>query len=317
MDNTSDLNIIGDAAPKPTAAQILSEHAWQFRQLHRTDTQATGDAAPSSVAERLWDVTRDGVMKIPDGIVKSLNAQDILPNVATGFFVGAGLRGMMRAAGPVGRTAEVALATYFIGKPLVGTYIDAVQAKTRDDMNRASSNLGDTIGGAPVAMVEGAIGARLGSGAMGRLLRTDAAVPFLTWRNDLYDRVGQRFGPGTAGERGAGIYTLSNGEKWRWDAKQEKLVRHDLKPGEKTIAQANEEALAAFRARGLHEKGIDHLPLLRHEPRLVTLNNGNKWLYDPTKGDPGKYDRTFSVPTVGELRSLGKWPPKPPSKPSS
>ena len=50
-------------------------------------TQAQRDAmtaAPSSAGERMWDVTKDGLAKIPEGFVNSLDPKNILPNVGMG-----------------------------------------------------------------------------------------------------------------------------------------------------------------------------------------------------------------------------------------
>ncbi len=55
-----------------------------------------------------------------------------------------------------------------------------------EDMNAASSLLGDTLGGMPVTMLEAGVGARIGSSLMGKALATEAAQPFMTWKAAQY-----------------------------------------------------------------------------------------------------------------------------------
>lgn len=119
-------------------------------------------AAPDSAMQRMADVTVDGFKKIPQGFVNSLNPDHILPNVAIGAAIGAGMRLVLPKSGPVGAIASLAVGGYFVGKPLVDTYHGAYVARTMEDMNAASSLLGDTLGGMPVVMVEAGIGAKLG-----------------------------------------------------------------------------------------------------------------------------------------------------------
>lgn len=149
--------------------------------------------APSSAGQRMWDVTKEGVEKIPQGFVNSLDYHNILPNVGMGFAIGAGTRLLLAESGPVAKVAGTLLGAYFIGKPLVETYSHAYTAQTMADMHQASDIFGNAIGGLPVAMVEGGIGARLGAGAMGKVLSTRAAQPFVEWKANQYAKLDARF----------------------------------------------------------------------------------------------------------------------------
>ncbi|MBS1956680.1 MAG: M4 family metallopeptidase [Cyanobacteria bacterium SZAS-4] len=182
---------------------ILNPNAEQQTLLsQQVQTQAQRDAmiaAPSSAGERMWDVTKDGLAKIPEGFMHSLDPRNIIPNVGMGVAIGAAAKLILPEAGPVGKVAGVALAAYFVGEPIVKSYSLAIAAKNMNDMNIASSHLGDTLGGMPVAMVEGGIGAKLGSGLMGRALATEAAAPLVNWKASMYGKadIGMQSGMAT------------------------------------------------------------------------------------------------------------------------
>ncbi len=177
------------------------------------DSQAQGRdlrAAPDSAWTRMADVTVDGLKKIPDGFIHSLDPKLILPNIAIGAAIGAGARLILPKSGPVGAVAGIALGTYFVGKPLVETYHGAYVARSMEDMNAASSLLGDTLGGMPVTMLEAGIGAKMGSGLMNKALATEAAQPFMTWKAAQYRKLDGGLmrgveGAKTLGLRAAGI----------------------------------------------------------------------------------------------------------------
>ncbi len=175
------------------------------------DAQSQGKdlrAAPDSAWQRMADVTVDGVKKIPEGFVHSLDPHLIIPNVALGAAIGAGAKLLLPKSGPVGTIAGLALGTYFIGKPLVETYHGAYVARTMDDMNRASSMLGDTVGGLPVSMVEAGVGAKIGSNLMGRALSTGAAEPFNAWKADAYRKMDGTLMRGVEGAKTIALNTL-------------------------------------------------------------------------------------------------------------
>lgn len=134
------------------------------------------DAAPDSLGQRLVDVTVDGISKVPEGIRNSLNVNDILPNVAVGFGIGFGAKALLPAAGPVGKVIAGAGGLYFVGKPLVESYGMAAMAQTKGDMENAGTHFGNSIGAMPIAIVEGGVGAKLGTMTAGRMLGRVAAV---------------------------------------------------------------------------------------------------------------------------------------------
>ncbi len=157
----------------------------------QVQTQAQIDskiAAPSGAGERMWDVTKEGLSKIPEGFINSLDPHNILPNVGMGVAIGAAVKLILPEAGPVGRVAGAALGAYFVAEPVVKSYSLAIAAKNMNDMHMASDHLGNTLGGMPVAMVEGGIGAKIGSGLMGRVLATEAAAPFTSWKASMYGK---------------------------------------------------------------------------------------------------------------------------------
>lgn len=156
-----------------------------------TDLEAL-KAAPEGAGQRMWDVTKEGVTKIPQGFVNSLNPEHILPNVGIGVLIGAGTKLLLPKGGPVAKVAGGLLAGYFLGKPMYDSYSMAWNAKTMADMHNASSMWGDTIGGLPVGMIEGGIGAKLGSGLAGRAMGLRAAAPYVAWKDAQYAKLDLR-----------------------------------------------------------------------------------------------------------------------------
>lgn len=155
-------------------------------------------AAPHDVNDRIWYVTKEGVRNIPQGFVHSLDPKHILPNVAMGFAIGAGTKLLLPAGGPVAKVAGVAMAGWFIGKPVAESYYKGITADTMGQMDDAAKILGDTIGGMPVAMAEGAVGAKVGTMAVGRLLASPRAQGFVEWKGGIYDRLDARIDSGVA-----------------------------------------------------------------------------------------------------------------------
>ena len=121
-----------------------------------------GAAAPERATERMIDVTREGIARIPEGFKHSLNPRTILPNIGTGIVLGALSKALLPESGPVASVVGELMSAYFLGKPLVDCYSRAIEAKTMADMHRAASILGDSIGGMPVSMIEGSIGSKIG-----------------------------------------------------------------------------------------------------------------------------------------------------------
>lgn len=158
------------------------------------DSQAAGktidpNAAPESLGQRMVDNTVSGIKKIPEGFKHSLDPSLILPNVAMGFGIGAGMKLLLPAGGPVGKAAAIGVGAWFLGKPIAESYIKAGTAETKADMDHASDILGNTLGGMPVAMVEGGIGAKLGVMSAGRLMKTSALAPAVAWKADMYNKL--------------------------------------------------------------------------------------------------------------------------------
>lgn len=147
------------------------------------------ELAPESTAQRLWDVTKEGVTKIPEGFRHSLDPSHILPNVGMGVAIGAATKFLLPAGGPVGKVAGGLLATYFVGKPMFDSYNAAYHARTMADMHRAADMWGDTVGGLPLGMVEGGIGAYIGGGLAGRAMGLRAMEPYVNWKNAQYAKL--------------------------------------------------------------------------------------------------------------------------------
>lgn len=170
------------------------------------DAQAGGkvadpNAAPDSLGQRLVDNTVNGIKKIPEGFKHSLDPSLILPNVAMGFGIGAGMKLLLPAGGPVGKAAAIGVGAWFLGKPIAESYIKAGTADTMADMNHASDMLGNTLGGMPVAMVEGGIGAKLGVMSAGALMRTSALAPAVAWKAEMYNKLDVKIDNASAGIR--------------------------------------------------------------------------------------------------------------------
>lgn len=164
----------------------------QIPLIHHLQDQARNEAlapAPDSAGQRVWDVTKEGVQKIPEGFINSLDPHNILPNVGMGLAIGAATKILLAEGGPVAKVATGLLTGYFLGKPLVESYGKALTAENMGEMHDAASILGNAVGGLPVAMVEGGIGAKIGSGLAGRALSTRAAQPFVEWKANQYAKL--------------------------------------------------------------------------------------------------------------------------------
>ncbi|MDZ4836416.1 MAG: M4 family metallopeptidase [Candidatus Melainabacteria bacterium] len=185
----------GDAGAKPAVNnveklnQILEANQFvriDLREKFMADAMAP---SPDSLGERLWTVTKEGAKQIPEGFKNSLDPQNILPNVAIGFGIGAGMKAVLPEGGPVAKAAGGALGLYFVGKPLLESYYMAATANTQIDMYHASTHLGDAVGGMPVAMVEGAVGAKIGTAAVGRAMRLSVAEPLVNFKARQYGKL--------------------------------------------------------------------------------------------------------------------------------
>jgi len=169
--------------------QAPANNDHQIALAQHVQTQAQNDAmapAPSSAVQRMVDVTKEGSGHLWEGFKHSFDPANIIPNVSIGFAIGAATKLLLPETGPVGAVAGLALGAYFLGKPLVETYKLAIDAKTMQDMHNASQNFGEVIGGMPVSMIEGGIGAGLGAKTVGLALATDAATPFVNWKANKY-----------------------------------------------------------------------------------------------------------------------------------
>lgn len=147
------------------------------------------DAVPSSALGRMVKVTEDGIKEIPQGFYNSFDYHNILPNLTAGFVIGGASRLLLPEGGPVATVAGLAMGAYFLGKPIVNTYGAAIDAKTPEDMHKAAVMFGDTVGGLPVTLVEAGVGAKLGSGLVGRVLATEAAAPLTQWKTEQYAKL--------------------------------------------------------------------------------------------------------------------------------
>jgi|GEM_PF-358130 Zinc metalloprotease (elastase) len=191
-------------APSPVQNSALLNEFMLVQSIN--DAKAGGkaadpNAAPDSLGQRMVDVTVDGVKKIPEGFKHSLNFDSFVPNVAAGFGIGAGMKLLLPAGGPIGKAVAAGVGLYFVGKPLVESYVMAGTAETKADMDKASNHLGDTLGGMPVAIVEGGIGAKLGTMGAGALMGTRAMAPMVAWKTDFYNKLDVKFDNATAGVR--------------------------------------------------------------------------------------------------------------------
>lgn len=180
----------------------LSQYVMTEAQQKAMGVASDNDAAaPDTFGERAWLTTKEGVQKIPQGFMNSLNPDHILPNVAAGALIGAATRIILPESGPIAKVAGVALTTYFLGKPMYDTYKGAYFAETMGDIHNASDIFGNTIGGLPVGMAEGAIGGYIGSRAAGWALGTRALTPFTEWKANQYDKLDVRIDNGMANLR--------------------------------------------------------------------------------------------------------------------
>lgn len=208
QNNTGD----GDGTTRPDSARIneaIDRHvSIETREKLMADALAP---APSSLGQRLLDNTVDGVRKIPAGFMHSLNPEHILPNVAIGAVIGVGTKTLLPAGGPVGKIAGVALGAVFIGKPLAESYYTAGTATNMMQMDHASTTLGDMVGGLPVAMVEGGVGAKLGSMAAGKALGTAALKPYVNWRDAQWAKLDTKFDAAESGIRNIAFQQLNIG----------------------------------------------------------------------------------------------------------
>ena len=177
--NHLDADIKSAGRTTEQSGQVLDNQRVEIRDKFVSDALApTAD----SLGQRLLTVTKEAVNQVPQAFVNSLDAKNILPNVAIGFGLGAISKTVLPETGPVGKAAGAALGAWFVGKPVVESYYMAATARTNADMAKASHHLAETIGGAPVAIAEGAVGAKLGAMAAGKVLGTAAADSFMLWK---------------------------------------------------------------------------------------------------------------------------------------
>ncbi len=203
----------GDAtqrvAGNDAQAQKILENSVSIELRDRFMADAMAPAP--GLAQRMWDVTKEGVKQIPEGFVNSLDPKNILPNVTIGAGIGATMKAVLPEGGPVAKAASGALGLYFVGKPLLESYYMAATAQTNLDMYKAERHLGDTLGGMPVSMVEGAVGAKLGSAAMGKAMSTTVAAPFVSWKAKQYAALDVKMDGANAALRNAAFEKMGVG----------------------------------------------------------------------------------------------------------
>lgn len=206
-----------DAAPTPQENKLeklqktLEDNnyiSFDLREKFMADAMAPVN---ESLPSRLWTVTKEGAKSIPEGFVNSLDPSNILPNVAIGFGFGAGMKVALPEGGPVAKAAGGALGLYFVGKPLLESYYMAATANTQIDMYHAKTHLGNTVGGLPVAMVEGAVGAKLGTVAAGKVMATPMAEPFVSWKAKQYAKLDTHLDGANAALRNAAFEQMGIG----------------------------------------------------------------------------------------------------------
>lgn len=149
------------SATKITAHPEQQSYLSQFVQTEAEKEAAT--AAPARAAQRLIGVTKEGIARIPEGFMRTLDLHSVLPNIGAGFAIGALSKAFLPDSGPVATMANGLMTAYFLGKPLLDCYQEAFNAKTMSEMHHAAAGLGNLIGGMPVHMVESRFGAMLGS----------------------------------------------------------------------------------------------------------------------------------------------------------
>ncbi len=159
--------------------------------------------APDSLGQRLWTVTKDAATQLPDAFVNSFDPKNILPNVAIGFGFGTAMKVALPEGGPVAKAAGAGLGLYFVGKPLLESYYMAATANTNIDMYKASNHLAETVGGLPVTIAEGAVGAKLGTMAAGKVMGTSFAEPFVDWKARQYAKLDTKIDGANAAMRNA------------------------------------------------------------------------------------------------------------------
>ncbi|HEY9678548.1 MAG TPA: M4 family metallopeptidase [Drouetiella sp.] len=167
-------------------------------------TQAQIDshiAAPSSAGDRMWDVTKNSVNYIEDGFKSSLTLDALKNNMIAGAVIGAATKVILPETGAVGKVAGAVLGAYFVGEPLVKSEYMAYKADNMAQMKDASEYLGNAIGGMPVGMVEGGIGAKFGSGLAGAALDTEAGAAFKDMKRSVYNQADTHMQVGMAGTR--------------------------------------------------------------------------------------------------------------------
>jgi hypothetical protein len=202
-------NDAGDGGKAARVNEILNQQVnHEVRQHMLADALAP---APSGLGERLWDNTVNGIKKAPEGFVHSLSLDHLTSNLAIGATIGIATKTFLPAAGPAGKVAAGALGAWFIGKPLAESYWGAGTATNMLQMDVASTQLGDMVGGLPTAMVEGGIGAKLGSMGATRVLGTKMAEPFVAWRDAQWSKLDGRYDVAEAGIRNVAFEQLGVG----------------------------------------------------------------------------------------------------------
>jgi Zn-dependent metalloprotease len=166
------------------------------------------------------------------------------------------------------------------------------------EMHDAAGLLGNTLGGLPVGMVEGAVGAKIGSSLVGRAMATKTAMPLVEWKANQYAKLDMHIDNGVAGMRNLAFTKFGiGGPVMRANSVNgivpgymlEELARRD--PGnpaypetiQKLNALANNRGQFGERAAAIDHKGAREVydAQFKEQPGKLVRSEGGKKTGDP------------------------------------
>jgi len=152
-------------------------------------------AAPESATARYGIATIDGLKKVPLGIINAAEADfhdplGTLGKVGMGAGMAVALKAVLPEGGPAGALAGLAVGAYFTyraAEPIMDGYKKAGAATTMNQLDAASTQIGNAGGAFVVDSAIAGVGAKFGTMAADRALSLPQLAGFTETKNNLYN----------------------------------------------------------------------------------------------------------------------------------
>lgn len=203
--------------------KLTAEKLFQTQKASTSDSLLSAAPAPEGSLNRYASVTAQGLAYLPRGLWNSAKHNATHPlEAATTFGMGAGmafvLKTVLPEGGMAGKVAGAAIGLYFTYKsaePVLQSYSKAKDARSMEDLDAASKQLGDALGSFVVDSAIAGAGYKVGSHYSGRMLSSQAFDGFADRKANFYsglERTGSRLlekMPFSGGSRSASTDTSS------------------------------------------------------------------------------------------------------------